>query len=173
MRAVAQSIERVISIIGRLSSWCMAILLIAIVTQVTLRYAYGITNTALEDSLWYLFAMSLVLGLSYTMTEDGHVRVDFVYQKYSDKMKRIVDLVGIVLFLIPLYAFLLWHGWDFTVKAFLRGESSPNPGGMPWLWLVKGLLPLSCLLLLIESVARAILIATDKRRKDGRVHYGS
>ncbi len=173
MRSIAESIERVITIIGRLSSWSMAVLLIAIVTQVTLRYAYGITNTALEDSLWYLFAMSMVLGLSYTMTVDGHVRVDFVYQKYSDKMKRMVDLLGIVFFLIPLYAFLLWHGWDFTVKAFLRGESSPNPGGMPWLWLVKGLLPLSCLLLLVEAVARAILIATNKRRKDGSKRHGS
>ena len=50
-----------------------------------LRYAFGITNTRLEDSLWYLFSATLVLGLSYTMTHDGHVRVDFVYQRYTVK----------------------------------------------------------------------------------------
>jgi len=151
----------------------MAALLIMIVTQVTLRYAFGQTNTAMEDSLWYLFAMTLVMGLSFTMTEDGHVRVDFLYQKYSDKTKRIINLISITLFLIPLYSFLLWHGWDFAAKSFSRGESSPNPGGMPWLWLVKGLLPISCLLLLLESFARIILIITDKRRKDAPIHNGS
>jgi len=151
----------------------MAALLIAIVTQVTLRYAVGVTNTALEDSLWYMFAMTLVLGMSYTMTEDGHVRVDFVYQKYSDKTKRIVDIIGIVAFLIPLYSFLLWYGWDFAAKSFMRGESSPNAEGMPWLWFVKGLLPLSCLLLLIESLARIVLLITDPKHKDAPTHYGS
>ena len=96
------------------------------------------------------------------MTHDGHVRVDFVYQRYTAKTRRIVDFAGIALFLIPMYAFLMWHGWDYAVKSFSINESSPNPGGMPWLWIVKGLLPVSCLLLIIESLARLVLILLDK-----------
>lgn len=173
MRSVAQRTEKIISLLGKLSSWSMGLLLVAIVSQVILRYAFDITNTALEDSLWYLFAMSLVLGMSYTMTEDGHVRVDFLYQKYSDKTKRIVDLVGIILFLLPLYIFLLIYSWDYAADSFVKAEKSPNPGGMPWLWFVKGLLPLSCFLLLIESLARIVIIFTDKKHEEAPAHYGS
>ena len=151
----------------------MAVLLFAIVSQVVLRYAFNITNTMLEDSLWYLFAMTMVLGMGYTMTEDGHVRVDFLYQKYSDKTKTIVDLVGIIFFLVPLYAFLMVEGWEYTANSFRIGESSPNPGGMPALWYVKGLLPFSCLLLLIEAFARIILLLTNKKHADAPPHYGS
>ena len=162
MKTLAHRIENAITLTGKFSSWSMAVLLGAIVIQVLLRYAFGITNTRLEDSLWYLFSATLVLGLSYTMTHDGHVRVDFVYQRYTAKTRRIVDFVGIALFLLPMYAFLMWHGWDYAVKSFSINESSPNPGGMPWLWIVKGLLPVSCLLLIIESLARLVLILLDK-----------
>ena len=173
MRSFALRIEKLITAIGRLTSFFLAVLLVAIVSQVFLRYALNITSTMLEDSLWYLFAATLVLGLSFTMTDDGHVRVDFLYQRYSERTKRIVDLIGIILFLIPLYTFLMWHGWEYAAKSFHVNESSPNPGGMPWLWLVKGLLPVSCFLLLLESIARAVIILTDKERKDTSIHYGS
>ena len=173
MRSFALRIEKFITVIGKITSFFLAVLLAAIVSQVFMRYALNITSTMLEDSLWYLFAATLVLGLSFTMTDDGHVRVDFLYQRYSERTKRIVDLIGIILFLIPLYAFLMWHGWEYTAKSFHVNESSPNPDGMPWLWLVKGLLPVSCFLLLLESLARAVIIFTDKKHKDASVHYGS
>lgn len=162
MKALANRIEKLITLIGSIGAWSIGLLLLAIVTQVILRYAFGITNTTLEDSLWYLFAATLVLGLSYAMTHDAHVRVDFIYQRYSPETKRRVDIIGIGLCAIPLYAFLLWHGWDYAAKSFSINESSPNPGGMPWLWMVKGLLPFSCLLLLVESMARIVLLATDR-----------
>lgn len=173
MRSIAQGIEKAITVIGKLSAWSMALLLIAIVSQVILRYLFGITNTMLEDSLWYLFAMTLVLGMGYTLTEDGHVRVDFLYQRYSDKTKTLIDICGIVFFLIPLYTFLMIEGWDFAAKSFRIGESSPNPGGMPALWFVKGLLPFSCFLLLTESIARIILLATEEKHKEPTQRYGS
>ncbi|MDE0769032.1 MAG: TRAP transporter small permease subunit [Opitutaceae bacterium] len=173
MKSLAKRIESFITAIGRLCAWSIAALLVAIVAQVLLRYAFGKSFTLLEDSLWYLFSMTLILGLSYTMTSDGHVRVDFLYQNYSPKTKRIVDLIGILLFLVPLYAFLAWHGWEYTAKSFAIGERSPNPGGMPWLWLIKGLLPLSCLLLLLESLARACLILIDRPSSPSDSVYGS
>ncbi len=162
MQSLAHRIESFIAAVGRVSSWSLALLLVAIASQVVLRYVFGQTFTLLEDSLWYLFAFTLVLGLSYTMIDDGHVRVDFLYHRYSPKFRRWVDLFGIVFFLIPLYAFLAWHGWDFAAKSYAINERSPNPGGMPWLWLVKGLLPLSCLLLLLESVAKGILLLIER-----------
>ena len=163
MNSFASRIENIITAIGKLVSWSIAVLLVAIVFQVLMRYALGLTNTMLEDSLWYLFAITLTLGLSYTMTHDGHVRVDFLYQHFSLKTKAIVDVLGIALFVIPLYAFLLWHGWDYTKNSMSINESSPNPSGMPWLWIIKGLLPFSSLLLLIESVARIVLILNNRR----------
>jgi len=170
MNSLATRIENIVTAIGKVVSWSIAVLLIAIVFQVLMRYALGQTNTMLEDSLWYLFSMTLALGLSYTMTHDGHVRVDFLYQHYSPKTKAIVDVLGIALFVIPLYAFLLWHGWDYTQNSLSINESSPNPGGMPWLWLVKGLLPLSSFLLLIESVARIVLILGNRQNLSTEVH---
>ncbi len=170
MTSFAKRIEKFVTIIGNLVSWSIGILLVAIVLQVLMRYALGQTNTMLEDSLWYLFSMTLTLGLSYTMTHDGHVRVDFLYQHYSPKTKATVDIIGIALFVIPLYAFLLWHGWSYTLNSYSINESSPNPNGMPWLWLVKGLLPLSSFLLLIESVARIVLTLENRRSLATEVH---
>ncbi|MBT3480234.1 MAG: TRAP transporter small permease subunit [Opitutales bacterium] len=173
MKSFARRIESFITAVGCISSWSIAALLVATVAQVLLRYAFGKSYTILEDSLWYLFSMTLVLGLSYTMTSDGHIRVDFLYQAYSPKMKRIVDLISIVLFLLPLYAFLAWHGWEYAAKSFSINERSPNPGGMPWLWLVKGLLPFSCLLLILESLARACLILIERPSSPSYSVHGS
>jgi TRAP-type mannitol/chloroaromatic compound transport system permease small subunit len=173
MKTVAARIELFITAIGRISSWSIAVLLISVIAQVLLRYVFGKSFTLLEDSLWYFFSTTLVLGLSYPMASDGHVRVDFFYQGYSPRTKRIVDLVGILLFLIPLYAFLAWHGWQYAAKSYSINESSPNPGGMPWLWLVKGALPFSCLLLIIESLARACLIFVDRSTPAPESTYGA
>jgi len=166
MKTLATRIETFIGIVGRISSWSLAFLLLAISSQVILRYVFGQTFTLLEDSLWYLFAFTLVLGLSYTMIDDGHVRVDFLYQRYSPRFRRWVDLVGIVFFLMPLYAFLAWHGWEYAAKSFAINESSPNPGGMPWLWLVKFMLPFSCILLLLEALAKTILLSLRPQDTD-------
>lgn len=173
MKTLATRIETFIGIVGRISSWSLAFLLLAISSQVILRYVFGQTFTLLEDSLWYLFAFTLVLGLSYTMIDDGHVRVDFLYQRYSPRLRRWVDLVGIVFFLMPLYAFLAWHGWEYAAKSFAINESSPNPEGMPWLWLVKFMLPFSCILLLFEALAKTILLYLNRPQSADTSSHGS
>lgn len=161
MTKLAHRIEKAITFIGQLSSWSMAILLVAIVAQVILRYGFNYTNTMLQDAQWYLFAMTMALGLSYTMAQDGHVRVDFLYQRFSPKVRKRIDILGIALFLLPLYGFLLWEGWQMTARSFAINESSPNPGGLPWMWLVKGLIPLSFFLFVIEALARLAILWSE------------
>ncbi len=143
--------------LGRLSAWMLLVLLASIALQVSLNFLNS-SITWMEELQWYLYGASAMVALSYTMTKNGHVRVELIHRKFSLRTRQALEVIWILIALIPLYLVTLTYGWDFMVESFRIGEGSPDPGGMPYRWVVKGFIPLASLLLILTALLRGIRI---------------
>ncbi|MDA9764739.1 MAG: TRAP transporter small permease subunit [Opitutales bacterium] len=152
-----EKIEAILESIGRASAWILLVLLASIVLQVGLN-AISSSITWMEELQWYLYGISSMVALSYTMTGNGHVRVDVLHRRFGVRTKQILEMVWIIIALIPLYIVTLVYGWNFAIESFSIMEGSPDPGGMPYRWIVKAFIPLASVLLMVTAILRAILI---------------
>jgi TRAP-type mannitol/chloroaromatic compound transport system permease small subunit len=121
----------------------------------TIRYGMNYSSNAWLEVQWYLFAGIVMLGASYTLLRNEHVRVDLVFGNLSPRARLWVDVFGLVLFLLPAMVLLAWMTWPFFLDSFLRNEDSSNAGGL-LRWPVKILLPLGFLLLSLQGMSELI-----------------
>lgn len=106
----------------------------------------------MQELEWHLFAIMFLFGISYTLNDDGHVRVDFLYDNFSAKTKAMINIIGTVLFLIP-FAFLIAYGsYEFVYDAYIYNEISEDPGGLTHRWIIKAMIPFGFVLLLLAGV---------------------
>ena len=159
MKTLAQ-IERLISKlnyvffrIGAFATFCLIVLML---TSVLARYLFQSSYVWFDELLWHIFGLSFLLGSSYTLNQDGHVRVDIFYQKYSPKIKAWVDITGVLFFMIPLCGLLAFHGYFYAESSFQNGEISGSPNGLPYRWIIKSAIPLGFLLLILQSLSHLI-----------------
>lgn len=159
---LAARTEAAINKIGRAFSWVLLFLLAAILVQVLLRYVFQHDKVALTELQWHLYAIAVMVSLSYTQNRDAHVRVDLLHSHFSEKVQRKIEVTAILFLLMPLFAFLFWHGIQFTWEALRVGEKSVAPGGLPWRWTIKAFIPIGAALLLTNSFARIIRLMAEK-----------
>ena len=152
----AEAVEHFVLITGQIFSWAALLLMINIVVQVVLRYVFRSDMVSLGELQWHFYAVMVMISLSYAQMKDAHVRVDLFHRNFSEKTKRILEVVSIAFFLIPLFAIVFWFGCEFTADAFRIGEKSPSPGGLRWRWAIKAFMPIGAALLLLSSLARII-----------------
>lgn len=138
---------------ARLSRLLILLLLLITTSVVLLRYGFGIGSIALQEAMVYCHGAAFSLAFAYTLNQDEHVRVDIFYQRFSTVQKAWVNLFGIVVFALPFCLFLLYSGYRLFDNAWAIKEASSEPGGLPFVYLLKGLIPLSMLLLILELVA--------------------
>jgi TRAP-type mannitol/chloroaromatic compound transport system permease small subunit len=149
-RAIDDTIKR----FGSAISWVWLALMAVIVVNVFMKNALGQGSVRFEEIQWHIYAALFLLGLSYTMAHDDHVRVDVLHERFGLRAKAWVDLVGIVLFLIPFILVLLLYAVPYVAQAFEDGERSASPAGLSNYWIIKSALPLGFGLLLLTALAR-------------------
>ncbi len=118
----------------------------------------------MEELQWHLYAVGIMFGASYAMTLDSHIRVDIVHARLSEKWQNRWDLFGIVFLLLPFIIIIFHQSLDFVYEAWRVSERSDAPMGLPYRWLIKGVIPASFGLLIISTVSRAIRIIHNLRR---------
>jgi len=141
---------------GRALAWFCLIMALLTGLIVLLRYGFGIGSIAAQESVTYLHSALFMLGAAFTLKRDGHVRVDIFYRNFSERGRAWVNSIGTVLFLIPLCLFILGISWQFVGQAWAIREASPEPGGIPAVFLLKSLMPAMALLLLLQAVAELL-----------------
>ncbi len=152
--------------IGMAVSW-LALAMVAIYFAVVLlRYLFSTGSIALQESVTYLHATLFMLAAAWTLIRDSHVRVDIFYSRWSTRAKAWADLAGSLLFLLPVAIFLFAASLGFVADAWRIRESSAQPGGLPYVYLLKTLILVMAAQLLLQALAQALTLAA-RLRGDG------
>jgi TRAP-type mannitol/chloroaromatic compound transport system permease small subunit len=156
---VANAIDRVIAAIGRTAMWCCLYAVLAEFAVVVLRYALGIGSIRLQESVLYAHAALFMLAAAWTLQIDGHVRVDIFYAQARPRTRAAIDLFGTLLFLLPFAALLAKVSLPYVERSWAILEGSREAGGLPFVYLLKTLIPLFAALIALQGVAQAIRAA--------------
>lgn len=141
---------------GRIIAWLTLLMVLVTFTVVVLRYGFNLGWIALQESVTYLHAMVFLLGAAYTLKHDGHVRVDIFYQEMGPRGKAWVNLLGTLFLLLPVCLFILYQSWGYVAESWRVHETSPDAGGIPFVYLLKTNILLLCLFMPIQGLALAL-----------------
>lgn len=142
--------------IGLAARWLALLMVLLQFGIVLLRYVFGVSFIFLGEGVLYLHATLFMVGAGYTLLVDGHVRVDVFYSRLSRRGRRLIDLGGGALFLLPTIVVVLFYSWPSVRNAWAVWEGAISVGGIPAAFLLKSLIPTFCLLLLIQCVANLL-----------------
>ncbi len=149
-------LKKIINKTGKISSWFSLVLVLLISTDVLLRYVFNFSTAALYEMEWHLFAIIFLLASPYTLQKNKHVRVDVFYNNFSKRKKNIIDLIGNIIFLIPFSFIIFYTSLPFVEDSYSILESSPDPGGLPYRFIIKSIIPIAFFLLMIQGILNAI-----------------
>lgn len=141
--------------IGHAANWLVLAACVISAGNALMRYGFSLSSNAWLEIQWYLFAGMVMLGAANTLRINGHVRVDVFYSHYSERTRLWLDLLGGVLFLLPMAVIIGWLSWPLFINSYQVGEVSGNAGGL-LRWPVKILIPLGFLLLTLQGVSEII-----------------
>jgi TRAP-type mannitol/chloroaromatic compound transport system permease small subunit len=153
LRQAADILDVVNEKIGGAVSWLTALLVLTVFANVVLRYAFSNNQQWLGELSWHIFSLIFLLAAGYTLKHNKHVRVDVFYARLTERKRAFIDLLGSVLFLIPVCLMIIFSGWDFAIRSFQMGERSPEGNGLPALYLIKFAIVFGFVFLLIQAVA--------------------
>jgi len=156
LAAIADLIDRLVAAVGRTVMWLSLAIVLLQFAVVVMRYAFGIGSIALSESVLYGHAAMFMLAAAWTLREDGHVRVDVFYAQASPRAKALVDLVGALLLLLPFMVVILWFALPYATRSWAILERSREAGGLPFVYLLKTLIPAFAVLLALAGIAQAI-----------------
>lgn len=141
---------------GTTTAWLTALMVIIACIVVGLRHLFDIGSIALQESVTYMHAAVFMLGAAYTLKNDGHVRVDIVHKKMSPQTRAWVEVLGSLLFTLPLMIFIGWGSWEFVQESWRINEGSTDSGGMGGVYVLKSLLPLMALSVSLQAIAELL-----------------
>jgi TRAP-type mannitol/chloroaromatic compound transport system permease small subunit len=158
-RHTADVIERFTAAIGRAALWCCLYAVLAEFAVVLMRYAFGIGSIKLQESVLYAHAGLFMLAAAWTLQVGGHVRVDVFYAQAWPRTRALVDLLGALLFLLPFAAALAALSLPYVERSWGVLERSREASGLPFVYLLKTLIPMFALLIGLQGVAQALRAA--------------
>ncbi len=147
-------LEAVVETIGGAVSWLGLAMVVGMTVVVVLRYVFNIGATALQEAVLYLHATVFMVGMSYTLKWDEHVRVDVFYRAWPDRARAVVDLLGTLVLLMPFCGFIVWVSLGFVARSIANLEGSPEASGLPGVFVVKALIPVTGGLLFVTGIAK-------------------
>ena len=155
VRGVRAGIEWIIDAIGAWTSWIALGIVLLMASNVILRYLFSAGSVWAQELEWHLLVPLILFGMSYTLRHGEHVRVDILYGRFEQRTRTIVDLVSALL-TVAISVLVIWFSLQYVQQSFVIDEGSPDPGGIPHRYLIKGLIPVGFALLLLQAVASAI-----------------
>ncbi len=153
--ALSRGIDWVNERVGRFVIWLILAAVLVSAGNALVRKTFGIGSNAWLELQWYLFAAVFMLAAGYVFLHNGHVRIDFVAGRLTARVRNAIDIVGIVVFLMPLCVLVIDMSWPLFVNAYVSGERSANAGGLIR-WPVYLLVPVGMSLLLAQSISELI-----------------
>lgn len=167
--ALVRRIEALIDMVGRATLYLTLVMIALVATNVLLRYAFSLGSVWAQELEWHLLAAVILFGMSYALQRGDNVRVDVFYAGFGARSQFIVDVIsGVLTLLIAL--FFLKLSLAYTAQSFAIGETSADPGGIPYRWAVKGLIPLGFGLLALQTVGALMRRVIVERQRLQAAH---
>ena len=151
--SISASLERIVSIFGKLGSWLAIPLITIIIFDIVTRRFFVLGSTKLQEMEWHLHTSLFLLVLGYAYLKDAHVRIEIVRDKYSVKVKAVLETLGIMIFLIPYTLLVIYFGIDFVQRSFSLNEVSSALTGLSHRWVIKSFIPIGMFLLFLAGVS--------------------
>lgn len=141
-----------------MAAWLTLVMVIVTFVVVIMRYAFDAGFIWVQESVVWMHAVVFMLGAAYTLQAEEHVRVDVVYRTMSERRRAWVDLVGVIIFLLPVCLFLGWNSFDFVTQSWSIRESSRESGGLPYPFvpMLKSVLLLMPLSVALQGLSLAL-----------------
>lgn len=149
-------LERISKYAGFIAAFLVVVLSLLVAYDAIMRYLFSSGSIALQEIEWHLFDIIFLLGLSYALKHDKHVRVDIFFERYSQDTRAIVQILSMLLLLIPFSLIFLNDALDMTIQSYVQHEVSSDPGGLADRWLIKAVLVLGFVLLLLQAVSEIL-----------------
>lgn len=147
---------RINSKTGKILSVVLILMALNVFYDVIMRYFFHNSSVGMQEMEWHLFSIIILFGVSVSLLDEAHVRVDFLYDRYSAKKKAVINILGTIFFLLPLALLILFGSFDFVNDAYQIKEISEDPGGLPFRWVIKGMIPLSFFYLIFTAIGYTV-----------------
>ena len=156
LRACVHYIDIFTDRCGRLLAWLVLAMALLTTIVVVLRYGFNTGSIMAQEAVTYMHGCLFMLGAAYALKSGAHVRVDIFYRSFSERGRAWVNSLGGIVFLMPLCAFIGVSSWSYVTESWAILETSPEPGGIPAVFLPKSLLPLMAVNLFLQGLAETL-----------------
>ena len=153
---ISKALDSISNYAGILASIFILLLALLVTYDAVMRYLFSAGSIALQEVEWHLYDIVFLLGISYALQYDKHVRVDIFYEKYSKETKALIGILSMLLLVIPFSLLLISNALDMTMQSYLQHEVSSDPGGLTHRYLIKGMVVLSFVLLIIQAISELL-----------------
>ncbi len=156
LASIVTVIDTLNTAIGKGVSWLSGILVVVVCYDVFTRYFLRHSSVAVQEMEWHIFAILFLIAAAYALKEDSHVRVDVFYTHLPPRGKAAINFFGSVIFLIPFALLIIWTSKGFVSMSYTIQEISPDPGGLPYRFLLKAMVPTGFILILLQGISLAL-----------------
>ena len=154
--SVSYTLDRVSKYAGLLAAVLVVVLALLVTYDAMMRYLFSAGSIALQEVEWHLYDVIFLLGISYTLKHDKHVRVDIFYERYSKNTRALIQIFSMLLLVIPFSLLIMNDAWDMMMQSYFQQEISSDPGGLTHRYLIKGVIVVAFGLLIIQAVSEVL-----------------
>ena len=147
-----ESINKVNIALGKFFSWSLLIMVILTFVIVILRYLFNLGFIWMQELVRYLYASVFMLCAAYTLANDEHVRVDIFYSKLKNRHKIIINIIGSLIFLIPVCLCILYYSYTYVINSWMQLEGSLEERGLHAVFLLKTFIWAFAIMLALQSI---------------------
>lgn len=153
---VARLIDGLNDRIGRTVAWLALVMVLLQFAVVVMRYVFGVGAIFLQEGVIYLHGTLFMVGAGYTLLHGGHVRVDIFYRDAAPKRKALIDLIGVLVFLLPVCTVIGWASWPYVGQSWAVFEGSRETSGIPGVFALKSVILAFVVLIVFQGVSMAL-----------------
>ncbi len=146
----------IINIVAKITSILLLLMIFNVFYDVIMRYFFHNSSVGMQEMEWHLFSVVILFGVSVALMDEGHVRVDFLYEKFSTRKKAVINIIGTLFFLLPLALLVASGSFEFVMDSYRINEISEDPGGLTHRWIIKSMIPFSFVFLIFSSIGYVV-----------------
>jgi len=134
-----------------ISGFALVVLTLVVTYDVVMRKLFSAGSIALQEFEWHLYDVVFLFGIAYTLSKDKHVRVDIFYDKFPFKLKKIINIFSLIVFVVPLATLIIIESIPFIQMSLEQNEGSGDPGGLPYRWIIKSTIFIASVIVWLQS----------------------